>query len=139
MGMLTVKKLVTGQKGMTLIEVLFSFGLLAIFSLTSLKLITMSQQLTTDTQSKLLAVGAARSVMEQVKTMPLSEVDTVSTAVYLPADLPDGSISILTSPSGAGLDSAEIATVTVLVQWTGSKGRALSVDLSTIKSAYDYV
>lgn len=128
-----------GQRGMTLIEVLFSFGLLSIFALTSLKLIAMSQQLTVDTQSKLIAIGAARSVMEMVKTNPLSEVDTLSTASYLPADLPNGSISIVTSPSGASLDAATIATVTVAVSWTGSKGRTLSTSLSVLKSAYDYV
>jgi Tfp pilus assembly protein PilV len=132
---------VTGknQQGMTLIEVLFSFGLLAIFALTSLRLITMSQQLTVDTQSKLIAIGAARSVMEMIKTNPLSEVDTLSTSGYLPADLPGGSIQIVTSPSGAALDTAEIATVTVAVSWVGSKGRALSTSLSILKSAYDYV
>lgn len=127
------------QRGMSLIEVLFSFGLLSIFALTSLKLIAMSQQLTVDTQSKLIAIGAARSVMEMVKTNPLSEVDTLSTASYLPADLPSGSISIVTSPSGAALDAATIATVTVAVSWTGSKGRTLSTSLSVLKSAYDYV
>ncbi len=127
------------QKGMSLVEVLFSFGILSVFALTSLKLIAMSQQLTVDTQSKLIAIGAARSVMEMVKTNPLSEVDTLSTASYLPADLPGASISILTSPSGAGLDTATIATVTVVVSWTGSKGRALSSSLSVLKSAYDYV
>ena len=132
---------VTGknQQGMTLIEVLFSFGLLAIFALTSLRLITMSQQLTVDTQSKLIAIGAARSVMEMIKTNPLSEVDTLSTSGYLPADLPGGSIQIVTSPSGAALDTAEIAAVTVAVSWVGSKGRALSTSLSILKSAYDYV
>ncbi len=128
-----------GQRGMTLLEVLFSFGLLAIFSLTSLKLIAMSQQLTIDTQSKLIAIGAARSVMEMVKTNPLSEVDTLSTTAYVPADLPSASIQILTSPSGASLDAAAIATVTVVVSWTGSKGRSLSTSLSILKSAYDYV
>jgi len=124
---------------MTLVEVLFSFGLLAVFALTSLRLITMAQQLTVDTQSKLIAIGAARSVMEMIKTNPLSEVDTLSTSGYLPADLPGGSIQIITSPSGAALDTAEIATVTVAVSWVGSKGRTLSTSLSILKSAYDYV
>lgn len=132
-------KLGRNQAGMTLIEVVFSFAILAVFALTSLKLIAMSQQLSTDSQSKLIAVGAVRSVVEVIKTVPLSEVDTVSTAGYIPADLPGGSIQIITSPSGVNLDSAEIATVTVVASWVGAKGRSLSTSLTILKSSYDYV
>ena len=127
------------QRGMTIIEILFSFGILALFALTSLKLIAMSQQVTIDTQSKIIAMGAARSVMEKVKTTPLSDVDVIVTSSYLPSDLSGGSISILTSPSGVGLDTATIGTITVRVSWTGSRGRAQSFDLTTLKSSYDHV
>ncbi len=129
-----IKSKVECQRGISLLEILFSFAVLVLIGLTSIKLSVDSQQLTQDTQLKLLAMGAARSVMENVRMTPLTDVPSISTSSYIPTDLPGGAISITTSPSPpTGVD---IATVTIRVSWTGSKGRSRTFDLTTMKTRY---
>jgi type II secretory pathway pseudopilin PulG len=129
------------QSGMTMLEVLFSFAILALVSLNAVKLSLSAQQMTQDTQLKLLAVGAARSVMEVVRTTPLDTLDDnpspITASSYVPADLPSGAIAITTSP--ASLTGVDVATITVRVTWTGSKNRSRTLDLTTIKTRYGKV
>lgn len=122
---------------MTLLEVLFSFAILTLVALTAVKLSVVSHQLTQDTQLKLLAMGAARSVMENVRMTPLTDVPNISTSTYVPTDLPGGALSITTSPSN--LSGVDIATITVRASWTGSRGRARTFDLTTVKTRYGKV
>lgn len=125
------------RAGMTVLEVLFSFAILALVSLMAIKLVVGSQQLTLDTQLKLLATGAARSVMELVRTTPLEDVPSITTSTYLPADLPNASITVTTSP--VSLTGVDIATVTIRVSWTGSQNRSRTFDLTTTKTRYGRV
>lgn len=125
------------RAGMTMLEILISFGILAIVSLSGIRLVTGSQMLTQDTQLKLLAVGAARSVMEVVRTTPLTDVPSVSTVAYVPADLPSAAIAISTSP--VSLTGVDIATITIRVTWRGSQNRVRTLDLTTIKTRYGRV
>ena len=123
------------QSGMTMLEILFSFGILALVSLTAVKLTVGSQMQTQDTQLKLLALGAGRSVMENVRMTPLADVPSITTSTYIPSDLPGASIAITSSPSGS-LTGVDIATITVRVSYTGSMGRSRTVDLTTVKTRY---
>lgn len=125
------------QAGMSMLEVLISFAVLALVSLTAVKLGVDSQRLTQDTQLKLLATGAARSVMEVVRTTPLTDVPSISTASYIPTDLPGASIAITTSPSN--LTGVDIATITIRVSWIGSQNRTRTMDVTTMKTRYGRV
>ncbi len=53
-----IQKLIRCQAGLSLIEVLFSFGILSLICLSSAKLAVEAQQLTQDTQLKLLALAS---------------------------------------------------------------------------------
>lgn len=125
------------SRGMTMLEVLFSFAILAVVSLTGVRLVTTSQMLTQDTQLKLIALGAARSVMEVVRTTPLADVSAISTSGYIPTDLPNATIAISTSP--ANLSAADIGTITIRVTWRGSQNRTRTLDITTVKTRYGRV
>jgi len=136
-GVCWIKSKIRGQAGMTMLEILISFAVLALVSLTAIKLSINSQQLTQDTQLKLLATGAGRSVMELVRSTPLTDVPSIITTPYIPADLPGATIALTTSPGNlAGVD---IATITIRVSWTGSQGRPRTMDLTTLKTRYGRV
>ncbi len=126
----------SAKKGFTLIEVLVSIGILTILMGTSLAVLVESRQFSEDSRSRVLAMDAARSVLEVVKETPLSLVPSITVANYVPAGLKTGSIAITTSSATGDLTVDSIATVTVTVTWNGTKNRTRTLQLTTMRSKY---
>ena len=128
------KSKLTSSSGFTLIEMMFSCMLFAIVVSSSFFGIITAHQMTEDSRSKVIALNAARSVLEAVKDTSLANVPSINTAAFIPADLPNGAVTLTTNPSSVA--GAQIATVTVSVTWTGSKNRAQQLDITTMRSRF---
>lgn len=79
-------------------------------------------------------MNAARSTLEEIKDTTLSGVANIQTAGFIPADLPNGAITITTNP--ANVSAVTIATVTVTVTWTGPRNRPMTLEITTMRSAF---
>lgn len=123
------------ERGLTIIEFMISLAVLSIVVLSAFYILTAARQMSEASRSRLLAINAARSAVEQIKNTPLANVGAISTAALIPSNLPSGTMTITTNPS-SGLSSATIATVTVTVNWRGSKNRQESLQVTTMRSRY---
>ena len=121
-------------KGIVMVEFLTGLALLVIVLLGTCSIFNYSHQLAEDSRQRILALGAASSVLETVKNTALASVPSINTAGMVPANLPSATITIATNPQN--VSAANIATVTVTVNWTGPKGRARSLDVSTMRSRF---
>ncbi len=122
------------EKGMTLIELLFSVGVMGFVFLSSLLALQEAHNLSTEARQRLLAMNAARSVLETVKTTALANVPAINTAALVPPDLPAGAIAITTNPGN--LAGAVVATVTITVNWRGPKNMLKNLQVTTMRSIY---
>lgn len=122
------------QKGLTLLEMLFSMAIFSLVVLTSFYALTMAHQLSQESRQRLLALNAARSALEEIKNTNLPNVPSISTAQFVPAGLRNGAMTIQTNP--ANVSAAAIATVTVNVTWLGNKNRNMTLSFTTMRSRY---
>ena len=122
------------QKGLTLVEMMISICILTTVLGFSMYLIHTAHELSKDSRDRLLALHAARSTLETVKNTALSGVQAINTTAFVPNGLKNGAVAIATNP--ANLTGATIATVTVTVSWTGSRNRARTLQMSTMRSVY---
>ena len=122
------------EKGMTLIELMFSILILGVVLLSSLFALQEAHNLASESRFKLLAANAARSTLETIKSTALVNVPAINTAGLVPADLPAGTITITTNP--ANLAAASVATVTVTVNWRGTKNIPKNIQVTTMRSVY---
>jgi type II secretory pathway pseudopilin PulG len=120
------------EKGLTLIELLISLGLLILITGSALSVLNAAQQTSEDSRSRLLALNAARSLLEEIKDTPVQEIGTIRVADYIPQNLCRGNVTLLTNPSTIG--SSQLATITVRVSWVGSNNRPQSLDVTTMRS-----
>lgn len=125
---------VHSQKGFTLVELLVSITIMVLVLLGSVQILGEAQQMTQQARYRLLAAGAARSVLETIKDTPLNQVRNISTAAFVPAGLPDGAITIVTNPSV--VTNVNVATVTVRVTWRSPKNLQANLQVSTMRSRY---
>ena len=122
------------ENGLTLVELMFSILILGIVLLSCLYTLQEAHNLSKDARCKLLAMNAARSVLETIKNTALVNVPAINTAGLVPADLPSGTITIATNP--ANLNAAAVATVTITVNWRGSKNMLKNIQVTTMRSIY---
>ena len=122
------------KKGMTLIEVMIAFSIMAVVLLSAMYCLYMAQMMSQESRDRLLALNAARSVVEVIKDTPLANVTGINTSGYVPSDLKNGAIAIATNP--ANLAGVTIATVTVTVTWTGPRNMARALEVTTMRSIY---
>lgn len=122
------------QKGLTLVEMMISIFILTTVLGFSMYLIHSAHELSKDSRDRLLALHAARSTLETIKNTGLTSVTGINTAQFVPNGLRNGAVAIATNP--ANLASATIATITVTVSWTGSRNRARTLQMSTMRSVY---
>lgn len=127
-------KMIKSQRGLGMIEFMFSMAILAIVALTSFYSLTTAKQMSEDSRYRLTAVNAARTTLEQIKNTALASVSSISTSSFVPATLPSGTITIATNPASIG--SSTVATVTVTVSWRGAKNRQQQLQVSTMRSIY---
>lgn len=125
---------IKNSKGVVLMEFLMSLGLLAIVLVGTCFIFSSAHQLSEDAHERVLALSAASSALEAVKNTPIAAVPAINTAGMVPADLRNGQIQIATNP--ANVANVQIATVTVTVSWTGPRGRARSLTVSTMRSRF---
>ena len=117
-------------------EILVAVGILAILMGTSAAVLVGSRHLSEDSRGRLLALDAARSVIETVKETSLSQVPSITLTSFVPASLKDGSIAMTTSSATGDLTVDNIATVTVTVTWSGPKNSTRTLQLTTMRSKY---
>ena len=124
------------QKGLTFIELMIAVAIMGVTLLAASYALISAHHLSEESRSRLLAANAARTTLEAVKDTPLQSIPAMATAGFVPQDLPNGAIQILTNPAvGAG---TQVATVTVRVTWTGSKNDTTrSMDITTRRSRFD--
>ena len=122
------------QKGVTLVEAVIALGILLPVMLTVLFVLMNAHQISQEARQRLLALNAARSVLEVVKDTPLLNVPAINTAPYVPGELVNGAIAIATNP--ANLANVNLATVTVSVSWRGPRNRPYALEVSTMRSRY---
>ena len=111
------KKILDGRSGFTLIEFLFSLVVFATVLGGALAVLQSAQQLSEDSQQRLIAMNAAKTVLEMMKNteLTLEQIPNLNTAV----NLPNGSVAIdSATPGGEDLDDANYAAFTVYVYWT---------------------
>lgn len=125
---------ITQEKGLTLLELIFSVSIMVLVLLSALYVIMMAHQMSEDSRGRLLALQAARSTLEVIKDTPLPNVPAINTAPLVPAALLNGAIAIATNPFPIG--GVAIATVTVTVSWTGPRNRPRNLQISTMRSIY---
>lgn len=123
------------QKGLTLLEMLYSMAIFSLVVLTSFYALTTAHQLSQESRQRLLALNAARSTLEEVKVSNLANVLTINTAQFVPAGLRNGAITIQTNPASITA-ATTIATITVNVTWQGNKNRNMTLSFSTMRSRY---
>ncbi len=122
------------ERGVSVVEFMFSMAILTIVTLSSFFILTNAKQMVEDARYRVLALNAARSTLEQIKNTALANVSSVSTTSFVPVALPQGAITITTNPSP--INAATVATVTVSVAWQGSRNRAQTLQVSTMRSLY---
>ena len=122
------------QKGVTLAEAVIALGVLLPTMLIVLLVLINAHQTSQEARQRLLALNAARSVLEIVKDTPLLNVPAINTAPYVPGELVNGAIAIATNP--ASLANVNLATVTVSVSWRGPRNRPYTLEVSTMRSRY---
>jgi len=130
------KKRKTNNRGFTLMEILVSLGILTMVIGASIASLIGTQQYSEDVRGRLLAMNAAQSVIEAVKATPLSQVPNITASSFVPSALKNGSIALNTSSATGNLSVDSIATVTVIVSWTGPKNRPRTFQLTTMRSKY---
>ena len=130
-----VKMYIQNGRGLTLIELLVATAVVSIAMLASAFMVLQGRQMAVDARTKLLAVNAARSVLEAVKDTPLTALSTITLSSYVPSALPSGSITLTTNPSSI-ISTTTIATLTVTVSWRASRNRTQTLAISTQRSAY---
>ena len=124
----------SGQHGTTLIEMLIALVVLVVAAGAMAMSISVAQSQAEEARGRLLALQAARSVIENIKDTAVDNLLTIDTSTYLPQGLADAAIDLATNPAApAGQD---LVTATVTVSWTGPRGRAMSLRLSTMRSRY---
>ena len=128
----TLGRVIINDKGLTLIEMLFSFGLLAIVVSSAFFGLLVAHQMSEDSHSRFVALNAARSTLEEIKDTPLANVPNIDTVKFVPIDLPNGVINITTNP--ASVSTAQVATVTVTVTWAGAQNRQQQLEVTTMRS-----
>ena len=122
------------EKGLTLIEMMFSFFFMVLILLFALQVLTSAHQLSEESRGRLLALNAARSTLEAIKNTALVNVPAINTAAFVPAELRNGNIAITTNP--ANLVGVQIATVTVTVTWFGPRNRPMQFQMTTMRSRF---
>ena len=126
----------SGQRGMTLIELMISASVMVTVLGACIYLLHSAHYLSQESRNRLLALNAARSTLEAVKNTGLANVPNINTAQYVPAALPSGTITITTNPAAASLSTAAIATVTIDVRWTSAKNIQKTLQITTMRSRY---
>ena len=121
--------------GFTLIEVMIATAILVSAVSMAVFVLMDAQQTTLATRQRLLALNAARSTLEAIKTTALVSVPTMTTTQYVSADLPSGAVAVMTNPSTITA-ATTWATITVNVTWRGPRNRPMSLPITTIKSRY---
>lgn len=127
-------RLKKNQKGLTLIELMFSMFLLAVTVITSFYVLTAAHHMSEASRGRLLALNAARSIMEQIKETPLTAVPAINAAQFISPELRNGAAVITTNP--ANLAGVQVATVTVTVNWTGPRNRPSTIQFTTMRSRF---
>lgn len=122
------------QKGLTLIEMMISMVVLTTVLGFSMYLIHTAHELSKDSRDRLLALHAARTTLETIKNTSLTSVSSINTTSFVPADLKNCAVTIATNP--ANVSGVSVATVTVTVNWTGTRNRARTLQISTMRSAF---
>lgn len=122
------------QEGLTLIELMISSMIMTIVLLSCMYVLFMAQRISEESRQRLLALNAARSVMEVIKDTPIAAVPAINTAAYVPAELQNGAIAITTNP--ANVAAVNLATVTINVTWIGAGNRPQSLTFTTQRSSY---
>ncbi|MDP3921114.1 MAG: type II secretion system protein [Candidatus Omnitrophota bacterium] len=123
----------SSQRGLTLIELMISMGILLITVLLAFYVLTTSQQMAEHARGRLSALNAARSVMEAIKDTSIDGIAEIVLADFVPDELQNAAVTIATNPTPVAADDP-IATVTVTVAWTGPNNRDMALAISTMKS-----
>lgn len=124
------------NQGLSLLEVLVSLGIFTMVLGSSLYAMTKSQQFSEESRGRLIAMNAARSVLETVKESTLPNVPNINLNSFVPAGLKNGSIAMATSSATGNLAVDPIATITITVSWTGPNNMTRSLQLTTMRSQY---
>ncbi len=122
------------MKGLTLIELMISMAILVAVITSSYYVILVARQMSEESHQKVLAMNVARSVLEAIKDTPVQNLGTIPAGGFIPPDLPQGTVTILTNPSPVG--TAQIATVTVRVGWQGPRNMAKRLEVTTMRSRF---
>lgn len=122
------------EKGVALLELMFSAAIMTAVLLSCYFVLISAHHMSEESRSRLLALNAARSTLEAIKTTPIANVPAINTAPFLPADLPGGAIAIVTNP--ANVVGVQIATVTVVVSWTGPRNMPRTLQMTTMRSQF---
>ena len=122
------------EKGVLLIEVLFSFLLLSFVVVSSGGLLIKTAQMSEDNRGRILALQTAQSALDAIKDTPLNAIANIDTADFIPAGLRQGSVAIQINPAVGA--TTRIATVTVTVSWRGASSRAQQLQISTMRSRF---
>ena len=122
------------RKGLTLLELLVSLTIYSVAIVSAVFALTSAHQLSEESRGRLLALNAARTTLETVINTPLVNIPNINTAALVPAGLRNGAVAIRTNP--ANLAGAQIATVTVVVTWTGPKNMPKTLEVTTMRSRF---
>lgn len=122
------------SKGVTLLEMLFSFAILGLAVIATAGLLIHSKHLSEDSRFRLVALNAARSTLEAVKETPLQGIPAININALIPADLPNGTITLTANPVVTA--ATQISTITITVGWNGSKNRARQLEITTMRSRF---
>ncbi|MBI4431041.1 MAG: type II secretion system protein [Candidatus Omnitrophica bacterium] len=146
----------TRQAGFTLVELLMALLIFVVAVGSAFATFQASAQLSETARNRMIAVHDAASILEEIKVTPLQNVMTTLPAqlaanqynsqvrVYdsagnwtgqtVPA-LTSEQITLSSNPAVINANTT-LATFTVTVSWNDARGRALSLSLTTQKSAY---
>lgn len=123
-------------------EVLLSLGIFTVVLVSSLFVLSSAHQLSTQSRERLLALAAVRSTLETIKNTTLLNLGGVQTTVndpdndFLPVALRNGNFTIDINSDTGNLGTANIATVTVTLTWTGPKNIPQRLDITTMRSRF---
>ncbi|OGW80107.1 MAG: hypothetical protein A2Z83_08705 [Omnitrophica bacterium GWA2_52_8] len=123
-----------GQKGFTLTELMVSMSIFLVVVGAAVFVLTQSHQMSVDSRQKFLALNAAKSTLEVIKDTPVQQIDTIDPAGFVPVELTNGAIQIITNPFPVG--NAPLATITVNVTWTGSRNMPQQLNVTTMRSRF---